>query len=179
MDISEASCWLRLFLNEAIRGEKADAVLLSGGLDTSIIALLAKKHVPGLKAFTVTRQGYDEDLKYASRVAQFLELEHRVHFFSQKELLDAAQEAASIIGNSEYESNVPAHIRESIVEGYSEVVGPTTLAPVYIAMRFAKEFVDTVYTGDGADELFIGYNSVVSLIDFIASSGDETFASDL
>ena len=179
MDISEATCWLRLLLDKAIADGKAGAVLLSGGLDTSIIAFLAKRHVPGLMAFTVTREGYEEDLKYARRVAQFLELEHRVHFFSQKELMDAALEAACILNNPEYEVSVPPHIREAIVEGYSESVGPTTLAPAYIALRFARKYVDTVYTGDGADELFIGYNSIVNFIDFIISSGDERFARNL
>lgn len=179
VNISEATRWLRLLLDEAIAGEKADAVLLSGGLDTSIIAFLAKRHVPNLVAFTVTREGYDEDLKYARRVAQFLELEHRVHFFSQEELLDAASAAASILSNREYEAGVPSHIKESIIQGYSETVGATTLAPAYIAMRFAREYVDTVYTGDGADELFIGYDSLTSFIDFIVSSGDELFARDL
>jgi asparagine synthase (glutamine-hydrolysing) len=178
-DIEEACSDLRALLDKAIRGEKAGGVLLSGGLDTSIVALIAKRHAPGLKAFTITLEGFDGDLKYAKRVAQFLELDHRVHFFSQKELMDAALEAESILNNSEYEACVPSHIKEGIVEGYSEVVGPTTFAPAYIAMRFAKKYVDSIYTGDGADELFIGYDSIISFIDLIASSGDESFASDL
>jgi len=178
MDITEAICWLRILLDGAIKDERAEGVLLSGGLDTSIVALIAKRHVPGLKAFTVTREGFDEDLKYARRVAQFLELDHRVRFFNERELMDAAFEAASTLNNSEYEACVPSLIKQGIVEGYTEAVGPTTLAPIYIAMRFAREYVDSIYTGDGADELFIGYNSIVSFIDFIASSGDEPFASD-
>lgn len=179
MDIAEAICWLRLLLDEAIKVEKADGVLLSGGLDTSIVALIAKKYVKRLKAFTVTLEGFDEDLKYAGRVAQFLELDHRVHFFSQRELEDAAAEAASILNNHQYETCVPPYIKEGVIEGYSEVVGPTTLAPLYIAMRFARNFVNSIYSGDGADELFVGYDSITSFIDFIASGGDEPFARDL
>lgn len=182
MDIAEAICWLRILLDEAVKGEKGlvrkEGVLLSGGLDTSIIALLAKRYVKGLKAFTVTLEGFDEDLKYAKKVAQFLELDHEVYFFSEKELREAASEAASILDDNRYEEGVPPHIRGSIIEGYTEAVGPTTLAPLYIAMRFAKKHVNSIYTGDGADELFIGYDSMVSFIDFIASSGDEPFASD-
>lgn len=65
MDATEAICWLRLLLDEAIKGEKADGVLLSGGLDTSIVALIARRHAKKLKGFTVTLEGFDEDLKYA------------------------------------------------------------------------------------------------------------------
>ena len=179
MEIAEATCWLRVLLDEAVKKERAEGVLLSGGLDTSIIALIAKKHVPRLKAFTVTMEGVDEDLKYARMVAQFLKLDHEVHFFTEQELADAALEAVSILDNSDYEAGVPLHIKEGVIEGYSEVVGPTTLAPVYIAMRFARKFVDSVYTGDGADELFVGYDSLSSFIDLITSSGEELFARDL
>ena len=179
MDIAEAICWLRLLLDEAVKGEKAQGILLSGGLDTSIIALIAKRYVPGLKAFTVTREGFDEDLRYAKRVAQFLELDHRVHFFSQRELVDAAVEAASILNDRQYEACAPSHIKEGVIEGYSEVVGPTTLAPVYIAMSFARNLVNSIYSGDGADELFIGYDSITGFINFITSGGDEPFARDL
>jgi asparagine synthase (glutamine-hydrolysing) len=179
MEIAEATCWLRVLLDEAVRKERAEGVLLSGGLDTSIIALIAKRYVPGLKAFTVTMEGVDEDLKYARRVAQFLRLNHEVHFFTEQDIADAALEAVNILNNRDYEAGVPLHVKEGIVEGYSEVVGPTTLAPVYIAMRFARKFVDSIYTGDGADELFIGYDSLSGFIDLITSNGGEIFARDL
>jgi asparagine synthetase B (glutamine-hydrolysing) len=63
MDITEAICWLRLLLDQAVKDKKAGGVLLSGGLDTSIVALIAKKYVKRLKAFTVTLEGFNEDLK--------------------------------------------------------------------------------------------------------------------
>lgn len=179
MDIEEACSWLRLLLNEAVKNEKGleqkKGVLLSGGLDTSIIALIASRHVNGLKAFTVTLEGYDKDLKYAREVAQFLDLDHKVYYFSEQELVDAALEAEGIVANREYEARVPPHIKESIIEGYTEAVGATTLAPVYIAMRFARSYVSSLYVGDGADELFLGYDSITSFIDFISASDNEPF----
>ena len=178
MDVAEACSWLRIILDEAVRNEKAEGVLLSGGLDTSIIALLAKRHIEGLKAFTVTREGFDRDLTYARMVARFLELDHRVHFFISEELAEAAYEGARILSGSEYEEHVPPHVRGSIIDGYSEAVGPTTFAPLYIAMRFAHRYVNSIYSGDGADELFIGYSSLSSFIEFIASSGDDSSGDD-
>jgi asparagine synthase (glutamine-hydrolysing) len=175
MDIGEARSRLRILLDEAVKGEKAEGVLLSGGLDTSVIALIASRHVKDLKAFTVTLKGCDEDLKYAKKVARFLNLDHKIHYFSEQQLVEAASEAVGIVAKSEYESGVPPHIKEGLIEGYTEVVGPTTLAPLYIAMRFARSYVESVYVGDGADELFLGYNSIVSFIDFIGSNSDEPF----
>jgi hypothetical protein len=69
MDLGEATSRLRALLDEAIGSMKASGVLLSGGLDTSIIALIAKRHVPRLRAFTVTLKGVDDDLTYAETVA--------------------------------------------------------------------------------------------------------------
>jgi len=175
MDIGEACSRLRILLDEAVRGEKAEGVLLSGGLDTSIIALIASRHVKDLKAFTVTLEGCDEDLKYAKKMAKFLNIDHKVHYFSEQQLVEAASEAVSILAKSEYASDIPPHIKEGVIEGYTEAVGPTTLAPLYIAMRFAGSYVDSVYVGDGADELFLGYNSIVSFIDFIGANSDEPF----
>ncbi len=51
MELEEAASRLRTLLDQAVARIRADAVLLSGGLDTSIIALIARRHVPKLKAF--------------------------------------------------------------------------------------------------------------------------------
>jgi asparagine synthase (glutamine-hydrolysing) len=54
-------------------------------------------------------------------------------------------------------------------EELKEAVGASTLVPTYIAMRFAKGYVDSVYTGVGADELFLGYPVMKDSIEFLNS----------
>ena len=172
-EITDTTSRLREILDEAVADNPAQGVLLSGGLDTSIVALLAKGHVKGLKAFTVSLEGFDEDLVYAEKVARCLDLDHRVYLFTESEALEAAAKAIEVLHSGEYQDEVPDFVRESATPDTSEAVGLSTFAPLYLAMRFAKGEVDSIYTGDGADELFIGYNSLVGFIDEIASSDDE------
>ena len=58
---------------------------------------MAKRHIPGLVAFTVTLVGFDKDLGYARWVTRFLGLGHRVYAFSREKLAAAAREATTIV----------------------------------------------------------------------------------
>jgi asparagine synthase (glutamine-hydrolysing) len=157
--IKESYSVLRTSLSIAVRDDPAEGVLLSGGLDTSIIALLAKKCVDGLRAFTVTFEDCDKDVKYAEKVASFLNLPLNVYSFGEEEAIEAASKLSNIF----------------TMEYFLDQVGYTTLIPTYIALRFAKKDVNSVYTGDGADELFIGYPSLTSFVDAIFKSEEEIF----
>lgn len=84
--VAEICRKLTELLEEAVGAEKPSLVLLSGGLDTSIIALLARRKVERL----------------------------------------------------------------------------TALASTYLALQVASSFASEVYTGDGADELFLGYSSLTN-----------------
>ena len=142
--VAETCQKLRNLLKEAVEEEKAPLVLLSGGLDTSIIALLAKKGAEELTGLTIAFDDESEDLSYARRVARFLSLKHEVHYFDCEELREA------MIKVSEYESSSFAS------------PGLTTLASTYLALRVASSFASEVLTGDGADELFFGYSSLIN-----------------
>ncbi len=172
-EVRDITSRLRAILEEAVRDDPAQGVLLSGGLDTSILALLAKRHVKDLKAFTVSLEGYDEDLRYARKLTEFLDLDHRVYLFTRSEALDAARGAVRVLHSGEHRDQIPAHIRENVDSDAYEAVGLSTFAPLYLAMKFAKSEVDSIYTGDGGDELFIGYRSLADFVDSIASSDDE------
>jgi len=149
---------LRSLLEEAVKDNPAEGILLSGGLDTSILAFLAAKQVKGLKAFTVSLKGFDKDLSYAMKVADFLSLEHKVYFFTEEEFLEVLPEAAGALNNNGY---------------LGEPISPSVFIPNYIALRFAKGFVNSVYNGEGSDELFFGYPSMVKL--GVIIQGDEFY----
>jgi len=157
-DVDQVYFELRNLLEEAVKEKRAEGILLSGGLDTSIIAFLAKKYVPDLKAFTISLKGYDVDLSYARIVASELELEHKIYLFSEDEFWQAA---ASLKG-----------FRDDC-QGLKEPVGLSVLVPTYLIMNCAKEQVDSIYTGIGADELFLGYPAMISTVECLASFEDE------
>lgn len=143
--LNEACLKLRSLLEKAVKRNLAGGILLSGGLDTSILAFIASKFT-SLKAFTVAFQGASApDVRYARLMAKNLQLKHFVHYFDRKELHDAIQVVVKTM-----ESFDPMEIRNSVT--------------IHVGLRVAKENgVSTVMTGDGCDELFAGYSFLFDL----------------
>lgn len=127
-------------LDVSVEKNLAEGILLSGGLDTSILAYLASKWMKP-KAFTAALQNAPApDVKYAKSVAKRLGLKHLVHRFNEDELYDAIRAVIKAV-----ESFDPMGIRNNVT--------------VYIGLKKAKENgISTVMTGDGCDELFAGYS---------------------
>ena len=131
---------LRSRLEEAVERNTAQGILLSGGLDTSILALLS----PGAIGLNMRLNGYGEDLKYAEMLAEKLGLELYPKSISVNEALATIPEVIKILGSFD-----PAL--------------PNDLA-VYLGLRLAREKgIESVITGDGADELFAGYSYMFDL----------------
>jgi asparagine synthase (glutamine-hydrolysing) len=127
-------------------------VLLSGGLDSSIISAIAKKFAakrvetdnqleawwPQLHSFAVGLEG-SPDLAAARKVAEHIgSIHHEIHF-TIEEGLDAI-------------SDVIYHL-----ETY-DVTTVRASTPMYLMARFIKSMgVKMVLSGEGADEVFGGY----------------------
>jgi asparagine synthase (glutamine-hydrolysing) len=131
---------LRAILESAVERNAAEAILLSGGLDTSIVAALATKY-DSLKAYTVALEGAPSpDIEYANLMAKHLRLNHKLHVFGMEELTENLPEIVKTLRVFD-----PMEIRNS--------------AAVYIGMKEAKkDGVSTFLTGDACDELFAGYS---------------------
>lgn len=129
---------LKVF-DEVIRDCTADSLMLSGGLDTSIIACLVSRYFKP-KTLTVGFTGGNPlDIRYAKLVAKHFNLQNEVKFFSLEEADEAAARVVEIIRSFD-----PMEIRNDIT--------------IYIGMKHLKEAgVKSVITGDGGDELFAGY----------------------
>ncbi|MBE0467446.1 MAG: asparagine synthase (glutamine-hydrolyzing), partial [Candidatus Desulforudis sp.] len=129
-------------LGEAVRKRLvADVPLgmfLSGGLDSGIVAALARKHVSGtLKTFSIgfEDRSFDESA-YARRVAEVLETDHRERTFRTQDLLDLVPGLPGVL---------------------DEPMADPSVLPTYLLSRFTKERVTVALAGDGGDELFAGY----------------------
>jgi asparagine synthase (glutamine-hydrolysing) len=79
-------------VEKRMKDNAPEGVILSGGLDSSIIACLAKEIRPDIKAFTVTVEG-GEDLPRAQDLARYLGIEHQVYKYGEKEIREALPEA--------------------------------------------------------------------------------------
>lgn len=136
---------LRVKLEDAVKRNLGEAILLSGGLDTSILAKIASKYV-SLSAFTGAIENVDApDVRYAKLVANRLGLKHTICYFDEKEVYDAIPFVVETLGSFD-----PSQIRG----------GVTT----YICLKLMREQgIDVFITGDGGDELFAGYPHLLTL----------------
>lgn len=114
-------------------------MFLSGGLDSSALAAIAARLVDGpLQTFAV---GFAEaeanELAYARLVAARIGAEHREVVVSAPEYFDALPK---------------------LVWQEDEPIAFTSSVPLYFVSKLARDHVKVVLTGEGADELFLGYN---------------------
>ncbi len=110
---------------------------LSGGLDSSMVAALANSHLKKLYTFSV---GLKEspDILAAREVANYLQTEHIEHIVTFNELLEMLPQVIYHL-----ESFDALLVRSSIMN--------------FIVAEKAAKYVNSVFSGEGADELFAGY----------------------
>jgi asparagine synthase (glutamine-hydrolysing) len=113
-------------------------VSLSGGLDSSIVSLLASRDMPGLHSFVVGVTG-GEDLDAAQLMAETLGTRHHEYIYSEQEMVDILPDVVYYL-----ESFDPGLVRSAI--------------PNYMLSRMASDYVKVILTGEGADELYAGYS---------------------
>lgn len=111
---------------------------LSGGIDSSSIVAIAKEYNPNIKTFTVgfEREGYSE-IDLAKETASDLGVEN-IHY---------------VVKPEEFIEQLP-----KIIWHLDEPVADPALVPLFFVAREAKKHVTVVLSGEGADELFGGYN---------------------
>jgi asparagine synthase (glutamine-hydrolysing) len=128
-----------------ITTERPIACLLSGGLDSSLVAGLVNNYYKcnyintKLETYSIGLEG-SEDLKYARIVADYLQTKHTEIIVTEKEMFEAIPEV--IIALESYDTTT---VRAS--------VGNYLLGKYIKANSEAK----VIFNGDGSDELFGGY----------------------
>jgi len=144
-DLEDICLKLRSLLRDAVKRNLAEGVLLSGGLDTSVVAAVASKLVP-LKAFTVALQGAPApDVEHAMLMSRILRLKHLIYYFDESQVFETIPIVVKTLKTFD-----PMQISGSI--------------GIFIGLKLAKDNgVDAVMTGDGGDELFAGYSSLFDL----------------
>jgi asparagine synthase (glutamine-hydrolysing) len=117
---------------------------LSGGIDSSIISAIAAKKVDGLHTFSIGYKGnsFFDETEYANAVAKHIGSIHQVFSLSLDDLY----------------GYLPKLLRS-----FSEPFADSSALPVFALSQLTKENVTVALSGDGADELFAGYNKHAAL----------------
>jgi asparagine synthase (glutamine-hydrolysing) len=123
------------------------ASLLSGGIDSAFIAAIAKKFGHNLHTFTLgynEYQNYDER-RNASSTAEFLGVKNSVVEIDQNRFIEAS---------------------ERVFDTLDEPLNDPAAIPLYLLFEdIAKEGYRVVMSGEGSDELFLGYRQYFEYLD--------------
>ena len=146
---AEAIRMIRRTLKDAVQkrllADVPVGISLSGGVDSSIVAVLANAGTDHLHSFAVGMDG-SEDLQAARRMAQILGTRHHERVYTEQEMLDALPKIIYHL-----ESFDPALVRSAI--------------PNYFLAELASQYVKVILTGEGADEIYAGYDYLRSYSD--------------
>ena len=120
-------------------------ILLSGGIDSSLVTAFAAKHKPDLKTFTVTFpqfQRYNE-AGHAKKVSDYFSTNHI---------------------EIETEKVNPEIILPILAKQFDEPLIDSSMIPTFLVSKEVSKYCKVVLGGDGGDELFGGYNHYQKLV---------------
>ncbi len=114
--------------------------LLSGGIDSSLVSYYASKLVPQkIKTFTIGFKDKSKDeSKFAANVAKAIDSEHYECILSEADALEKVALIPSV---------------------YDEPFIDSSSIPTLLVSELASKHVKMVLTGDGGDEMFLGYGA--------------------
>ena len=136
--LQETCLELKKLVDTAVQRNSANGVLLSGGLDSSIVAAVASK-IQKLTGVTISLNNAP-DVKFSNIMAEKFGIEHILLPINEEAAETATQDAVRIMNSFD-----PMEIRND--------------ATILLALRAAKSHgIGEVMTGDAGDELFAGYN---------------------
>lgn len=133
----------RTLLDDAVRRRlEADVpvgVFLSGGVDSSLVAASAARVTGHLKTFSIGfKESKFNESAYAEKVAKHLKTDHHSYTLLQSEAVE---------------------LLNDYVDHFDEPFADTSAIPTMLVSQLARKHVKVALTGDGGDELFLGYGA--------------------
>mgnify|MGYP006273069183 CR=1 FL=1 len=113
------------------------ATLLSGGIDSSIITYFASKYNKKLNTFSIGFETTNE-LNYAKEVSKHFKTKHNEIVIKKEQVYD--------------------HLYDMVYHMDEPIGGDPGFFPVYILSKEVSKKNKVVLSGDGADEVFVGYD---------------------
>ena len=128
---------LRVAVSRRLVSDVPVGVLLSGGVDSSLVTLLAGEAHPGVQSFTAAFPGSSRDeTPFAAQVAGRARTRQQVFPVPM--------------------ASVP-ELLPRLVEAYGEPFGDYSAIPTYCLFKALRPYTTVVLTGDGGDEVLGGY----------------------
>lgn len=134
-------------IEKRLMGDVEVASLLSGGVDSSLIAAMASEMGTKLKTFSLGYEGYQQydERKYAKQVSE--------HIGVQNIDIELSKDAFF------------EHL-DSVIYALDEPINDPAAIPLYMLFkRIKEEGIKVVLSGEGADELFLGYRQYFEYLD--------------
>ncbi len=154
--VQQLSDTVEAAVQERCIADQPVASLLSAGLDSALVAAMASKYGVNT-AYTVQfvgNPGWDES-EGAREVAEHIGLDHRIVPMTQEDLLEAFDEA--------------------VVASGGPVINTHVAAKYLLCKRIAADGFAGILSGEGADEVFWGYEHLVQdASDFKVQGRDQT-----
>ena len=128
---------LRRAVDASLVSDVPVGVFLSGGLDSTTIAALARRQIDGLETFALgfEEAGFDER-NYSALAARALGTRHHTLVVTPTLFLEGVRDLVRVL---------------------DEPLADPALVPTFLLARSARTRVKVVLVGEGGDELFAGY----------------------
>lgn len=124
-------------VNKQMVADVQVGVLLSGGVDSSIITAMAARSSSKIKTFTISFPGYSQydETKHARLIANYFDTEH-IELIASEATVD---------------------LLPLLAKQFDEPIIDSSMVPTYLVSKLIKNHCTVALGGDGGDELFGGY----------------------
>lgn len=148
--LDEAEALIHDSVRLRLRSDVPVGVLLSGGLDSSLLVASAAHSSSQVKTFTIGFPGsHLDETDYASIVAQHFDTEHHI--------LPLPEPSLSVL--------------DELAPLVDEPLADSSLIPSYLVSKLTAGHVKVALGGDGGDELFGGYGDYTTAMSDAARFG--------
>lgn len=142
--VKELDSLLRDSISKQLISDVPVGVLLSGGLDSSLITAIAASGNSKIKTFTISFPGYEyhDESKHAKLISDYFDTDHTV--------LPVEEFSIGIL--------------EKLAIQFDEPLNDSSMIPTYMVSNLVRKHCTVALGGDGGDELFGGYGGYSNML---------------